>query len=459
MAHPTKTQNPEHTRPENSPALSRRLLLKKYALLAAGGTVALGAASLSPAFAIARYKRPADLPKAKGLRCIVVGGGWSGLTMAKYIKVQNPLFDVVLIEQNAVFNSTIFANPWLVNAVTTDFTRFSYSDAAKNNDYIYMQATVIDVNKSRRTVYTDKGTLKYEYLVVAPGIDYDYGRLGIADKGQKFALKQNFPAGYQNASELIMLKNKIQDFVGGDFVITVPKGNYRCMTGPYERACLIANYFKKEKIEGRVVLLDQNEKPRIVAKHFLSAFSTLYKDQISYHPNTEFSNIDPFNKTIDCNHGAFNFEDASIYPPIRAARLVENIGLSNNKNSQKEADIDPLKYNAKKLQYVFVTGDARPQPFSKCAYTAYSEAKYVSKVINAHFSDKTIPWESPQTINYNMISSSPARGVRYSTRYRTNDQGQKWGIEDTTLSGKLSEKVSAERLSWGKQLYNDMIET
>ncbi len=446
---------PRFTHKSHQP--SRRSFLKSSLAISAT-SLASTLTSTPTVFATPRYKRAADLPKAKGLRCIVIGGGWAGLTIAKYLRAQNPLFDVVLIEKNSVFNSTIFANPWLVNAVDTDFTQFSYINAAKNNGYIYMQATVIDVNKTQRTVYTDKGALQYEYLIVAPGLDYDYQTFGLDDKTQHYTLKQNFPAGYQNASELITLKNKIQDFVGGDFVITVPKGNYRCLTGPYERACLVADYFKKEKIDGRIILLDQNEKPRIMAKPFLNAFNTVYKDQISYHTNTVFKKLDPINKAIECNHGAFSFEDASIYPPIRAARLLKDIGLIDQNSDQKEANINPQTYRAKKSKDIFVIGDARPQPFSKCAYTAYSEARFVAKVINADFLEEDIPWESPCTISYTMMSTAPSKGLKFSARYTTPDKGKSWTIAGAQFSGKPSSDISAERLKWGKHLYTDMIE-
>ena len=37
------------------------------------------------------------LPRPKGQRTVVVGGGWSGLTLAKYIKKASPDMDVVLV--------------------------------------------------------------------------------------------------------------------------------------------------------------------------------------------------------------------------------------------------------------------------------------------------------------------------------------------------------------------------
>jgi len=56
---------------------------------AAGGAPALvGLTSI--------VSRAVDLPAAKGHRVVVVGGGWSGLSIAKYLKVYGPDLDVAL---------------------------------------------------------------------------------------------------------------------------------------------------------------------------------------------------------------------------------------------------------------------------------------------------------------------------------------------------------------------------
>ena len=82
-------------------------------------------------FAITKLLNEATLPKAKGARVVVVGGGWSGLTMAKYLKIHNPAFDVVLIDKRPEFISFPASNCWLADQVNLDFLTHSYIDAAK----------------------------------------------------------------------------------------------------------------------------------------------------------------------------------------------------------------------------------------------------------------------------------------------------------------------------------------
>ncbi|MDE0206798.1 MAG: FAD-dependent oxidoreductase, partial [Candidatus Tectomicrobia bacterium] len=101
--------------------------------------------------------KKAELPEPKGPRAIVVGGGWGGLTMAKHLKLQSPEMDVVLVETHSVFISCPISNLWLAGLVDQGFITHSFIDAATNNNYIFFNATVMDADREKRRVYTDKG--------------------------------------------------------------------------------------------------------------------------------------------------------------------------------------------------------------------------------------------------------------------------------------------------------------
>jgi len=92
---------------------------------------------------------PAPLPKnGKGPRVVVVGGGWSGLSVAKRLKKYVPEADVVLIEKRAHFVSCPVSNLWLVDLVKLEFLSYSFTDAAINNGYTFFNACVYDVDRA-----------------------------------------------------------------------------------------------------------------------------------------------------------------------------------------------------------------------------------------------------------------------------------------------------------------------
>lgn len=78
--------------------ITRRDLLKSVGV----GALAAGLSS-KPIFAAAEkvVKMEAMLPSPKGNRVVICGGGWAGLTVAKYLKKENPNIEVILIEKKA----------------------------------------------------------------------------------------------------------------------------------------------------------------------------------------------------------------------------------------------------------------------------------------------------------------------------------------------------------------------
>jgi hypothetical protein len=216
---------------------------------------------------------------------------------------------------------------------------------------------------------------------------------------------------------------------------------------------MIASYFQKNKVSGKVVLLDPGEQPFAPkAPGFLAAFSELYKDVLEYRPSTNIKSVDPVAKTVTTEFETVNFDDAAIYPRIRAAKLIEDLGLHAGDNPQFEADIDVHKYFAKGDKTCYVTGDCRPMPFSKSGNTANSEGHFVAKLIAAVEAGKDIDWESPQTICYSIVNGAPEEAI-YVKAYYDKDN---FGFTDVELDNTRSAASAAATHEWGAGLYRDM---
>ncbi len=445
--------------------ISRRQFIKLSGTTAAAAGIGAGAlggalaAEAAPAKRIvhAGIDKPAALPKTQGKRVVVVGGGWSGLTAAKYLQKAGAGLDVVLVEKNATFMSCPMSNLWLTGLVDLEFLTHSYLDAARNNGYLFFNATVVDLDRGARVLYTDQGSVHYDYLVLAPGIDYNYASIGVTDPAEEYHLRNHFPAGFMPGSEHVSLRNKLQDFDGGEFLVTVPGGNYRCLPGPYERACLIASYLKKEKIAGKVILLDTNPDVTIKKEGFHAAFDELFKDVLEYHPSFEITGVDLANKRVKSEFGEVQFAEASIYPKVRAARLIETLGLADGKSPQLEARIDPLTYNVIGDERVYVAGDARPMPFSKSGNTANSEAKFVARIIAARAQGKPAPaWESPNTVCYSVVNGNPLEAISVDAHYVYHPEDKSFAFDSVKMFEKRDAARGAAALDWAKALYRDM---
>ena len=407
-------------------------------------------------FAIRKLLKKATLPKADGARVVVVGGGWSGLTMAKYLKIHNPAFDVVLIDKRPEFISFPASNSWLADQVNLDFLTHSYIDAAKSHNYHFLNTTVLGFDRDSKKVFTSNGYLNYDYMVLAPGIEYDYSRIGVDDPVAQMQLYNNYPGGFVNSSELITIKRKLNTFKGGTFILNVPNGEYRCTAAPYERACMAAAIFKKRRIRAKILLLDMNADIRIKKQGFEKAFTSLYGDYISYLPSSEISQIDIDEKTVSTDFDDYSFDDAIIYPPVRASSLLEDAGIANMKTAQKTANTDPYKYHVIGDEHVYVTGDSRSQPFSKGGHTANSEAQYVAEVIAAHALGKEVRWRSPQTMCFSAVDINPLKAMSIITFYKFNKQNKAFEFDRTHMMEDWNTEGGQASLAWAEGMYRDM---
>lgn len=448
---------------DQTPKLTRRNFLKLggSAVLAAGtvGTVASGSASAATMMVASGTK--ADLPKAKGPRLVVVGGGSSGLTIAKYAKKAYPKFDVVLVEKRDMYSSCFVSNLWYADLINLEFLAdHSFLDAARNNNYIFFQGTCIGLDRAARKIVTDKGEIDYDYLVLAPGIDYDYSRIGVKDPETETRLRIEYPAGWTMPTEHVTIREKIHSFEGGVFIQTVPGGNYRCLPAPYERACMIASYFKKHKIKGKVLVLDHNPDIVIKAKGFHAAFSELFKDYIEYKPSQEIKGVDLDRKLIKTEFDTYKFDDAAIYPGVRGARMLETFGLVDPKSPQKEANIDIFKYHVVGDDRVFVAGDSRPMPFSKSANTAVSEGKYVASVIAARAQgkdiDKGFNWASPHTICYSVVNADPMEAISVDAHYAFDEGKKSFAFANVKMDENRDKAKGKATLEWAQGIYRDL---
>lgn len=438
-------------------AISRREALALSGLAVASSALS---ASTSPNLqkeSLTEYMAP--LHDTKNPRVVIVGGGWSGLSVAKYTKVFAPGADVVLVEQRHEFISCPMSNLWLVDKIKLEYLTHDYLQAARKNNYTYFNATATDLDKERQILKTSNGNIKYDYLVFAPGIDYDYSRW-TKDIAFENRLRQEYPAGFIPGSEHITLKNKIQNFKGGNFILTVPAGNYRCLPAPYERACIMADYFKQKKLDAKVILLDENNTITIKEKGFQSAFDELHKEYLQYVPGAKINKIDLDNKTVYTEFDEYEFEDAAFYPQVRGAKILERVGLAKDAKNKLEAYINTLTYEAVGTKNIFISGDSRPMGFSKSGNTSNSEGRFVASQIAQRINKtQTIKWEPPTTTCFSVVSVEPEQAIYIYTQYSYDKKTDTFDFANTSSSEdwKKEGKVNADSVyHWAQALYTDM---
>lgn len=212
----------------------RRAFLK----IAAGGT-------LLSAFPNIAFSAP-ELLKKKGPRVVIVGAGFGGATCAKYLRLwSDKKIEVILVERSPTFISCPMSNTVLGGSRSMQDITHSYQALGKKYGVKLIQGEVLAIDPIKHTINLAKGFLKYDRLVVAPGIDVMYDQ--IEGLSQKIADEQ-IPHAWKAGPQTALLRKQLEAMAdGGVYLLSIPKAPYRCPPGPYERACQAAFYLKKHR--------------------------------------------------------------------------------------------------------------------------------------------------------------------------------------------------------------------
>lgn len=460
-------------------ALNRRDLLKitgiSAAALAVGGCAAESAAVGAPkGFDLANNEL---MPAPKGNRVVICGGGFGGLTVAKYLRKASKEIEVVVIEKRDNFMSCPYSNVWLggVQGVSLDTLSFDYYAPAVKNGYTFIQATITGFDRGERVVKTNIGTIGYDYLVLAPGIEYDYSKLTGGDKAKERELRMMCPPALMPGSEHLALHKQLREMEEGNFIISVPEGAYRCPPAPYERAAMVAYYMKTNNVKGKVIILNPGEKPVAKPKEFMEAYTSLYSDIIEFHPFTTVKSVDTAKKeiTVNVKKGdatevkTIKYEVANIIPKNICHPLIKMAGIDHNADGY--AKIVLPSHASPTDSRVYVVGDAvaatnfaAGSGYPKSGFMANSQGKIVAKQIAAAMGKiKDDGLSLPDNTCFSLVNGAPKEGIVVNHKVEYLIEKDKDGkdvrkIKVSAKTGARSKDLGKANDEWFKSIMNDL---
>lgn len=412
------------------------------------------AACAAPLFA---QEPPALLPAAKGRRVVVVGGGWGGLSAARHLRALAPELEVVLLERNSAFFSMPLSNKWLAGLVDEKLLTHDYRAAAQAFGYAFLQAEVTAIDRDQRRLRTARGTLDYDWLVLAVGIRHDYAAWFGDDRRAIDEARARFACAWTPGGEFRALQARLDNFKGGDLVMTIPPPPYRCQLAPYERALVIAHLFKSRAVPGRLTLLDPNPPPQ----RFADVFEEQYKGQIQVVPHARVKSVDPFAKTIATEFDDIRFDEAILMPPQQAGELAWQAGLIGRDKDGKPtgwAAQDPLHLHALGDERVFLVGDLidRASPlfghYPKSGHLAAHLGRIAAQEIAARARGVAPEALLPESRCFVTTRMEPQESMRVDTQYRVRGDGL---IVQTTKQN-FDPNPRGEDVEWAKGMFGEL---
>jgi len=290
-------------------------------------------------------------------KVVVVGGGYGGATVAKYLRMwSNGGVEVTLVEPNAEFVSCPISNLVLGGSKAIGDVTVSYANLERRWGVILVRDTAVAVDADKRTVRLAGGrTLPYDRLILSPGIEFLYEQLpSLQTPEGAMRVLHSWKAGAQT----VALRRQLEAMKdGGVYALTIPLAPYRCPPGPYERACQVAWYFKRAKPRSKVLVLDANPDVTSKAGLFRKAWAEEYKGIVEYRPNHTLTGVDVTTLTAKFETDADVRADVlNVLPPQRAGNIARDAGVITANN--RWCEVDFLTFESIRVKNVHVLGDA-----------------------------------------------------------------------------------------------------
>ncbi len=393
-----------------------------------------------------------------GGHVVVVGGGYGGATVAKYLRMWSEgSVQVTLIEPNPTFISCPISNLVIGGTKTMEDITVSYDNLKSKWGVRVVQDLVVSVDAAKRSVKLAKGgDLSYDRLVLSPGIDFMFDQIpGLNNAAAQEKILHAWKAGAQT----VALRKQLESMAdGGTYAVAIPKAPYRCPPGPYERACLVADYFKKNKPKSKVVILDANEDVQSKKGLFMKAWADLYKGNLEYRPNSEVKDVEVATNTAILEFDKFKADVLNVIPPHRAGKIATQSGIKLINN--RWVDVNWLSMESTDTPGVHILGDAVfPAPtMPKSGHMANQHGKLAAAAILNMMAGME-PNPTPVVMN-TCYSFVDAKNVVHVASIHQYDAATKL-VQPVKGAGGVSaarnELEGKAAMGWAKNIWADML--
>ena len=395
-------------------------------------------------------------------RVLVVGGGYGGATAAKYLRLlSGQRIDVVLVEPDAAFISCPMSNLVLAGQRALADITVPYDTLARRHGVTLVRDRVASIDPMQRVAVLASGArIRYDKMVLSPGVEMIWDSVeGAQQANADGRVLQAWKAGPETAA----LRRQLEAMPdGGVFAIAIPEAPYRCPPGPYERACLVAAYFKAAKPRSKVLVLDAN--PDVTSKPalFKRAWAEQYPGMVEYRPQHKASGV-----TVGPGGSStlrFEIQDdvradvLNVLPPMRAGAIAVGTGLANA--NARWCQVDYLNFESTAARHIHVIGDAIQiaPAMPKSGHMANGHAKVVAAAIVAELNGWDID-PAPMLTNtcYSFIDAQRVVHVASVHAYVAAEKTFKTVAGSGGLSPAANEQEAAYAWNWARTIWADSL--
>ena len=420
-------------------------------------------------------------------RVVVVGAGMAGASAAKYLRLwSGRTIEVTMVEPTAAYTSNIMSNLVVTGQYDPSILKYTWSRLVSNYGVKMVRGSVTGVSPGASpgtwvvAVSTAAGTqtLEAERVVLAPGVQFD----AVPTTGNE-AVAAPVLHAWQAGPQTTQLRDRLRNLAPtGTFLMTIPRAPYRCPPGPYERACVVADYLKRNKPSARVVVLDANPDIMAEKENFSRAFTMLYGSNLTYLPGRVVSSSwavpdqpggsvdvkvvvkDATGADIVMGTERHSAEVLNVIPPHRAGAIVQALGLAD---ATGFAPVDGRSFQSTVpgKAGLHVIGDASRTALPKAGHVGNQGAKICADAIVRAFAGiDPYPTPTANSACFSPISSTQASWLTAIYQYEQDPASGAWrfvardqvsGVTGATEAAGASNEQFSDMHKWYRTLMGE----
>lgn len=323
-------------------------------------------------------------------RIVIVGGGSAGISVAARLfnALKHP--DVAIIEPS---EDHYYQPLWtLVGGGVFRKERSRRAEKAfipQGATWIKERVTELCPNENK--VITDGNrTIEYDYLILAAGIQIDWGRI----KGLEGHLRQGGLCTNYAYDQCEGTWDTIRNFTGGDAIFTQPSSAIKCGGAPQKIMYLADDHFRKTHVRDKSTITFISGTPSIFSvKEYAQVLNqviqrkgidTLYKhDLVEIRPESHeavFRSLETGNEVVK------HYDMMHVTPFMSAPDFIKRSPFAQTADGPAKGYAKADKQTLQNPDYpnVFAIGDCSSLPTSKTGAAIRKQAPVLVKNLLAH---------------------------------------------------------------------------
>lgn len=297
---------------------------------------------------------------------LIVGGGTAGITVAARLRNADSSLDVAIIEPS---DKHYYQPLWTLVGGGIFKPEESGRDEADlipyGVDWIKDRVESFDPNSNSVTT-RESGTISYDYLIVAPGIQLNWDQV----KGLKESVGKDGVCSNYSIDTVGSTWKFVRGMTEGVALFTQPAGAVKCGGAPQKICYLAEDHFRRSGVRDQIEVIFTLAGPRLFAvdryrevlekvaerkgvqprfRHNLVEIRSDSKEAVYRHMDTDEEIV-------------IKYDMIHVTPPMSAPDFVSNSELANEAGW---VDVDKHTLEHTRFANVYALGDASSLPTSK----------------------------------------------------------------------------------------------